>query len=170
MLRFHKRTIKGVSRKVRGNIWLPYITPSVSMFASFVFVLALPHIGYAATAPNVSVNFAVLNDLVTFTPLGTTFETTFDTSGCPAGFAGKFRFDARLTNTSSSPLAKSGLLSDLMVQVATLSNGNLLQNAAGGPGGEGARLKVPKVGDFSDEILSPGEFVDAPFVICLRRI
>ena len=37
------------------------------------------------------------------------------------------------------------------------------------PGGALARLTVPVVGDSSDGILSPGESVDVPFVICLRE-
>ena len=39
---------------------------------------------------------AVVNNLVSFVPDASTFETTADASGCPAGFLGKFRFTARL--------------------------------------------------------------------------
>ena len=55
-----------------------------------------------------------------------------------------------------------------LVKVATLTNGNLLQNADGGPAGVGATLTVPKTGSFSDGVLSPGEFVDVPFSMCLK--
>ena len=53
--------------------------------------------------------------------------------------------------------------------MTTLTQDNLLQNADDGPGGVGATLTVPKSGDFSDGVLSPGEFVDVPFVICLKQ-
>jgi hypothetical protein len=68
-----------------------------------------------------------------------------------------------LTDQSSSPP-----LSDLVARVTTLTNGNLLENADGGPGAVGARLTIPKKDDFSDGVLSPGEFVDVPFSICLK--
>jgi hypothetical protein len=105
----------------------------------------------------------IVNDSVTFEPLTSTFNTTSDTTGCPSGFGGKFSFDARLTDQSSSPP-----LSDLVARVTTLTNGNLLENADGGPGAVGARLTIPKKDDFSDGVLSPGEFVDVPFSICLK--
>ena len=38
----------------------------------------------------------------------------------------------------------------------------------GGPAGVGATLTVPKTGGFADALLSPGQFVDVPFVICLK--
>jgi hypothetical protein len=56
-----------------------------------------------------------------------------------------------------------------MARVRVLSNGNLLANAHLGPDGAGAVLNVPNVGNFSDGTLSPGEFVDVPFVICLQQ-
>jgi len=106
---------------------------------------------------------AVINSSVTFVPLGSTFKTVTNTSGCPAGFVGKFSFKARLTNKSNSQL------SDLLVKVATLSNGNLLQNADGGPGGVGAVMTVPQKNGYSDGILIKNEFVDVPFIICLKQ-
>jgi len=104
----------------------------------------------------------LINDLVSFEPISSSFQTTANTSGCPAAFVGKFNFDARLFNNSSPSMSK------LLVKVATLTNGNLLQNADGGPAGVGATLTVPKTGSFSDGVLSPGEFVDVPFSICLK--
>src|SRR5207245_8598082 len=59
----------------------------------------------------------VVNDLVTFTPVLSTFEFVSSTTGCPSDFAGKFSFTARLTNESGSPQ-----LSDLVIQVRTLGN------------------------------------------------
>jgi hypothetical protein len=107
---------------------------------------------------------ANVNDLVAFVPISSSFDATTNTSGCPAGFVGKFSFNARLTDPNTSPA-----LSDLLGKVTTLTNNNLLQNADGGPGGVGATFTVPKSGDFSDGVLSPGEFVDVPFVICLKQ-
>jgi hypothetical protein len=51
-----------------------------------------------------------------------------------------------------------------------LTANNLLQNADTGPGGVGARLTVPKKDGFADGVLSSGEFVDFPFVTCLKQI
>ena len=105
----------------------------------------------------------VVNNFVTFAPVTSSFSTTANTSGCPAGFVGKFSFNARLADKSNSPA-----LSNLLVKVTALSNGNLLQNADGGPAGVGATLTVPKTGGFADALLGPGQFVDVPFVICLK--
>lgn len=105
----------------------------------------------------------IVNSFVTFEPLGSTFATTFDTAGWPANFAGKFGFNARLLNVSGSSLSK------LSAELAVLTGENLLQNADGGPAGVGATLTVPKTGNFSDGVLSPGEFVDVPFSICLKN-
>lgn len=107
----------------------------------------------------------LINGLVSFVPTDSTFETTTDTSGCPAGFVGKFSFDARLTNQSST-----ASFSHLMAKITTLTNGDLLQNADFVPGGVGSTLAVAKEGDFSDGVLSPAEFVDVPFGICLKGI
>jgi hypothetical protein len=71
----------------------------------------------------------VVNDLVTFEPLASTFTFKPRPAGCPRGFAGIFSFQARLGNISEHPL------SDLVVEVTTITNGNLLQNADDGPGG-----------------------------------
>jgi hypothetical protein len=95
--------------------------------------------------------------------MGSTQTTSDDPSGCPSGFVGKFSFMSRFTNTSNNSL------SDLVVEVTELTNGNLLQNANAGPGGVGAILTVPNKDGFSDGILSPEEFVDVLFVICLKN-
>jgi hypothetical protein len=106
----------------------------------------------------------IVNDLVTFNPIRSTFNTSSETTGCPSGFVGTFSFAAMLESKADSPT-----LSDIAVRVTILTNGNLLQNADGGPGGVGALLTIPKQGSFSDEVLSPEESVDVPFVICLRE-
>jgi hypothetical protein len=108
---------------------------------------------------------SVVNNLVLFEPLISTFNTTSNISACPGGFVGKFSFDARLTAKITSPA-----LYDLIAKVTTLTNGNLLQNADDGPAGVGATLTVPRVGAFSDGLLRPGEFVDIAFVLCLTAI
>jgi hypothetical protein len=105
----------------------------------------------------------IVNDLVTFVPLAPTYRTTADPTGCPSGFVGKFSFDAQLTSKNSSPP-----LSDLAVQVKTLTNGNLLHNADGGNGGVGSLSTVPKQSGYADGTLTPGESVDVQFSICLK--
>ncbi len=106
----------------------------------------------------------IINELVTFIPVESTFNFSPNTSGCPSGFVGQFSFSATLTNnTSSTPV------SNLAANVTMLTNGNLLQNADGGPGGVGNNLTIPRVENFSDGVLSPGEFVDVPFSICLKN-
>lgn len=57
-----------------------------------------------------------------------------------------------------------------MIVVTTLTNGNLLQNAEGGPGGVGSHVPVPRQAGFADGALRPGESVEVPFVICLTKI
>jgi hypothetical protein len=106
---------------------------------------------------------SLVNDLVTLAPLASTYRTSADPTGCPSGFVGTFSFDARLTTKTSSPP-----LSDLAVQVKTLTNGNLLQNADGGNGGVGSMLTVPKTSGYADGTLSPGESVEVHFSICLK--
>lgn len=106
---------------------------------------------------------ASVNDLVALTPLSSTFSTTSDTSGCPAGSSGTFHFAATLADKSGSPA-----LEKLRLQVTTLTNENLLQNADDGPGGVGAVLTVPGAGGYADGILSAGESVDVPFAVCLQ--
>jgi hypothetical protein len=81
----------------------------------------------------------------------------------PGGVRGTFSFAARLTNTSPK------VLSDLFAEVTTLTQGNLLQKADGGPGSIGARLTVPQEDDFTDGVLSPEELVDVPFIMCLQE-
>lgn len=105
----------------------------------------------------------IVNNLVTFAPISSTYQYTSNTTGCPTGYVGKYSFKAKLTNTSSN------LLSNLAVKVTTLTNNNLLQNADGGPAGAGATLTVPKLNGYTDGLLSKGEYVDIPFVLCLKK-
>jgi len=105
----------------------------------------------------------IVNYFVTFEPIGSTYRSTYDTTGCTEGFVGKFSFDARLTNTSDSSLT------DLVVKVAELTNENLMQNADGGPGGVGSQLTVSMENGYSDGELGPEESIIVPFTICLKE-
>ena len=106
-----------------------------------------------------------VNSDVTFTPLPSTYTTTTSTTGCPAAFSGKFTFTALLTNKTGSPA-----MPGLTVRVVTLTNGNLLLDPQTNAvvGGEGAEMTVPKVEQYADGLLSPGESVNVPFVVCLK--
>jgi hypothetical protein len=90
-----------------------------------------------------------------------------DIAGCPSDFVGKFTFDARFRKIRS--LQGSELITDpFVLEVATLTNGNLLQDTDVGLGGIGARLLVPREDGFADGVLSQAEFIDVPFEICLK--
>ena len=97
-------------------------------------------------------------------PLASTFRTRANTAGCPAGFTGTFSFVSRLSSQAGSPD-----ITDLGLQVSTLSNGNLLQNADDGPDGIAATLTVPRAGAYADGILGPGESVDVRLNVCLAN-
>ena len=107
----------------------------------------------------------IVNDLVTFVPIESTFTTSSNTKACPSDFIGQFGFSARLTNNDGSRP-----VSNLVANVTTLTNGDLLQNADGGPSGVGNTLTIPRAGNFSDGVLTAGEFVDVPFSICLKNL
>lgn len=85
-------------------------------------------------------------------------------AGFCAGSPGEFLFTAIFTNIS-----ETADLSELAVQVNTLTNGNTLGNADK-PGGAGAILTVEESGGYSDGVLGPDETVNMDFVICLDRI
>jgi len=72
-----------------------------------------------------------LNDSVNVHPIESTYSTTSEITDCPDGFVGKFRFDVEIENKSN------GLLSDLVIQVAKLTDRNLLKVAEGVPGARG---------------------------------
>ena len=131
--------------------WMIYVS-------SVAVVIAL-----TATSSAEAQGFNVNTD-VTFTPLASTVQTTTSTTGCPAGLSGKFTFTAVLTVRTESPA-----MPDLTVHVVTLTNGNLLLDPQtnGVLGGEGAAMTVPQVGQYADGLLSPGESVNVPFVLCL---
>jgi hypothetical protein len=86
--------------------------------------------------------------------------TSFDPTPVPFGPAGTFSIEADFTGTSSTPIIAP------FFRVAQLSDGNLLLNADGGPGGVGAIL-TPDVG--ADGVLSPGESFTTKFDIGLQK-
>jgi hypothetical protein len=107
----------------------------------------------------------IVNDMVELTPLSSTFLTTSDVSACPAGFSAIFHFSATLSsNDGGSPLE------DLRLQVTSITNDNLVQNADGEPGGEGAVVTVVRAGAFADGRLDPGEAIELPMAVCLRDL
>jgi hypothetical protein len=114
-----------------------------------------------------------VTSLVTFVPIASTYATTTDTSGCPAGCKAKYSFDARLTNKSTKSL------SFLLAKVRTLSGGNFVLNADAGPGRSGSILTLGLKDDYADGFLGPRsmengnlveEYVDVRFEICLKTI
>jgi hypothetical protein len=107
----------------------------------------------------------VVTTQVSFVPLSTSFSATTDTAGCPGGFAGKFFFVATLTNLAGNPPLEA-----LKDQVLELTNGNLVQTADGGAAGVASTQTLPEVEGFSDGVLSAGESVQVPFVVCLQTL
>jgi hypothetical protein len=104
-----------------------------------------------------------LGDAVTFDPDPSSYYFTANRSGCPAVFAGKFGFRAQLANISELTLA------DLHVQVAELGGGNLVLTEAGATIGAGRAFPAAADDDYADGYLEPGEWVDVPFTVCLKR-
>jgi Tol biopolymer transport system component len=105
----------------------------------------------------------VVNAHVSLAALEATFKTSADMARCPAGVSGTFSFTGSLR-----ALPGSAPLSDLRLQVHTLTNANLLENGDVGPARVAGTLTVPPSGEYSDGVLGPGEVVDVPFVICLQ--
>jgi hypothetical protein len=104
-----------------------------------------------------------VNSLVTFTPLPATYHTSRETTGCPAGYVGKFHFTADLTNQPGSPP-----LSHLVAEVASLTKGNVVLNADGGLGGDGATVTIGPNGQYADGVLIAKEHVALPLTLCLK--
>jgi hypothetical protein len=92
-------------------------------------------------------------------------QTVKDMTGCPSGFQGKFNFTARLRGEARDVPP----LTNLFVQVSTLSHGNLLLTERG-PGGVGATVTVPRKDQYADGTLQGTDFVDVPFTICLQAL
>ena len=100
----------------------------------------------------------LINNSLAFDPNPGSFTTNNPPiSGFCTGYAEEFLFDATMQNNDSVDIV------DLITQVLTLTNENVLGNADGAPGTVGSILTVPS---FTDDVLSPGESVDVPFVVC----
>ena len=117
----------------------------------------------------------LVNHLVAFDRLESTFQTLLDPGVCNAvavdsTFIGRFIFFATLANDSHDAL------SSLQVEITELTHRNALQTPLiDAPPGRislaevGSRVAIPIAGSFS-EILSPGEVVNVGFSICLKVI
>jgi hypothetical protein len=106
--------------------------------------------GWDAFVAKIGTQRENLNDK--FAPLGPSDVTTsFSLVPCGDASAGMFTITATFTNRSADTL------SNLLISVQTLTGGNVLCNADGGPGGAGATLTVQLQGDLADGQLSPGE-------------
>lgn len=104
-----------------------------------------------------------INRLVTYKPLPATFRTSQDTTGCPVGSVGTFRFTADVTHKAGSPS-----VSHLLAEVASLTKGTLVLNADGGLGGDGATVTVAPSGQYTDGVLSAKQHVSLPVTLCLK--
>lgn len=108
----------------------------------------------------------VVNQLVDFNVLWDAVSSNSNNlSACPDGFAWRYSFTGRLSGPKE-PLQ----LSDLLIRVNQLTNGNVMLTAFGSPGGKGTLLPIPKIRGYSDAIFSyPGETVDVRIDLCLRE-
>jgi hypothetical protein len=101
----------------------------------------------------------VVNDLVAFDVIDSSFETDTDTMGCPLESRGTFSFTATLFNKSMNAI------SDTLIEVVELSNGNLLLTDVGVLEA-GARFPVQGIVD----VIGPSEPIDVLFKVCLQTL
>ena len=87
---------------------------------------------------------------------------TKDTADCPADFAGKYSFDALLTNKTSMAL------SNLRVGIEELSNENLLLSTDKERLEASEWFEVPPMDGYIDHKLRQGETVKVPFTVCMK--
>ncbi len=101
------------------------------------------------------------------------FRYTADTVGCMPhedfdlgyedGFVGRMDFVARLTNMGARSFG------ELSVDVTLITNGNIVENADGAPGGTGSTISIaPGLAGYEDEVLGPDESTEVSFSVCLR--
>ena len=102
-----------------------------------------------------------INEYVSFKPDPSSYVFSDETSGCPGGCVGTFRFDARLTNESRYAHT------NLQVEIQRLTGGNVMLTNAGHLV-EGDRMPVPRHGDYADGELAAEEWVDMTFTVCLK--
>ncbi|MDR4497104.1 MAG: hypothetical protein MRK02_04145 [Candidatus Scalindua sp.] len=107
--------------------------------------------------------YADAQSLVSFEALRPTSPpSTTDTTDCPVEFAGKYFFDALLTN-------RSGLtLSDIRIGIDELSNENLLLSTDKERLEASEWFDVPATGGYADGTLKQGESVIVPFTVCMK--
>ena len=110
-----------------------------------------------ANIVQVGLNVSVVNDKFRSGNVTTSLSST----RCGGTSAGTYTIRAKFENISQDDLF------DLVFKVKTLTGGNVLCNADGGPGGVGSALTVSQTGNFNDGKLQPGEFVDVVFQIGL---
>jgi hypothetical protein len=101
----------------------------------------------------------VINDMLNLDEV----STSYDPYPAPEHPAGIYTISSTFTNISTAFIEKIHFL------VTRLSGGNLLLNADGGPGGEGATLSVPDYALGEDGVLEPGESFTVDFQIGLQR-
>jgi hypothetical protein len=144
------------------NRWGDYSTTVVDPSDPFTFwtlqeFVSAPNRWSTQVTQLVVVVPQVVNDLVAFDVIPSSFET--DTTGCPLESRDTFSFEAALFNTSTKAI------SDTLVEVVELSNGNLLFTEVGVIEA-GARFPVQGIGDA----IGPGESIDVPFKVCLQEL
>lgn len=128
----------------------------------------IQHIGGLA-----SPSFQKVNKIISLEALDDTMSFVDASSDCYIGidydtgvsgdYAGIVEFTANLLNTSQRTL------SDLVVRVKTLSNGNCLLNADRAPTALGAALTIAPAQAYIDGRLDPDESVEVPFRFCVRE-
>lgn len=128
----------------------------------------IDHMGGLASPPSQEVNsfvaFEILEGSETFQSedspcrIGVDFD-----SGVSGSYAGIKSYTALLENISQETL------SDLIVRVESMTNGNGLLNADMAPSGQGASLTVAPAQEYTDGQLGPGESVDVPLRFCVRE-
>jgi hypothetical protein len=89
---------------------------------------------------------------------------SYNPTPVPHAPGGVYTISATFSNVSSSTLR------DLFFQVVTLTGGNVVLNADGGPGGEGATVSVPPESLGDNGILEPGEPFTVDFEIGLAAL
>jgi hypothetical protein len=102
------------------------------------------------------------NHTVTFQPDASTYTFTPDTRGCPAGYVGKFSFEAQLAYLGQTRL------SNLRAYIVHLTGGNLILATTGVALDAGKSMPVPASDGYTDQLLAPGEYVDMRFNVCLK--
>ena len=140
-------------------------TPNVDFVGtdSFTYVASDGTGQSAPTTVTILVN-AVIVDANGFFNL-TNVSTMLDQTAQPNAPSGVYTITAVFQNKNDSPAVEN-----LFFEVVTLTNGNLLLNADGGPGGVGAQLSIPATDLGPDGVLSPGESFTVAFVIGLQQL